>query len=209
MTVLALLRHGTTEWNLAGRMQGRHDTALSAAARDSLAALRLPPELAGFAWLTSPLRRAAETAIALGIAYARPDPRLVEMDWGEWEGRTLAELRAQPADIMAADIMAADVMAQREEAGLDFKPPGGESPREVQLRLAPLLAELAQAGRPVGAVTHKGVIRAVLALATGWDLRGKAPARLDWHAVHLFRLDAAGHPAPLRLNLGLVPRSPP
>jgi broad specificity phosphatase PhoE len=208
MTMLALLRHGTTEWNLAGRMQGRRDTALSEAARECLAASRLPPELAGFTWLTSPLQRAVATAAALGIADAKPEPRLVEMDWGDWEGRTLAELRARPANIMPADIMAADLMAEREAAGLDFTPPGGESPRAVQRRLAPLLAELAAAGHPVGAVTHKGVIRAVLALATGWDLRGKPPARLDWRCVHLFRLDAAGHPSPLRLNLALVPRAP-
>jgi broad specificity phosphatase PhoE len=196
MTLLALLRHGKTEWNDDGRLQGRHDTALSEAARDTLAMLQLPPELAGFAWLTSPLRRAIETAAALGIADARPEPRLVEMDWGDWEGHTLAALRAAPHG----------AMAQREAAGLDFKPPGGESPREVQVRLAPLLAEIAAADRPVGAVTHKGVIRAILALATGWDMRGKAPARLDSAAIHLFDLDRAGRPSPRRLNLGLARR---
>ncbi len=179
-------------------MQGRHDTTLTAAARQALAASGLPPELAGFLWLTSPLRRAVETAAALGIAETRPDPRLIEMDWGAWEGRTLAELRA----------MQGNAVAQREASGLDFKPPGGESPREVQARLEPLLAEIAAADRPVGAVTHKGVIRALLALATGWDMRGKAPARLDWHAVHLFEIDRAGRPAPLRFNLGLLPRNP-
>jgi probable phosphoglycerate mutase len=119
------------------------------------------------------------------------------MDWGTWEGRTLAELRAEVGP----------VMAQREAAGLDFKPPGGESPREVQARLQPLLAEIAASGRPVGAITHKGVIRALLALATSWDMRGKAPVRLNWRAVHLFALDGDGKPTPLRLNLGLLPRN--
>ena len=197
MTLLALLRHGKTAWNESGRMQGRHDTMLTAPARATLASSRLPPELSGFAWLTSPLRRAVETAGLLGIADARPDPRLVEMDWGDWEGRTLAELRTRHGD-----------MAEREAAGLDFKPPGGESPRDVQARLAPFLAEIAAAGRPVGAVTHNGVIRAILALATAWDMRGTAPLRLDWHAVHIFELDRAGQPAPSRLNLALLPRAP-
>jgi broad specificity phosphatase PhoE len=198
MTLLALLRHGKTEWNGCGRMQGRHDTMLTAQARETLVTLRLPLELSGFAWLTSPLRRATDTAALLGIADARPDPRLVEMDWGDWEGHTLAELRALPGNMMA----------EQEDAGLDLKPPGGESPREVQARLAPLLAEIAAAGRPVGAVTHKGVIRAILALATSWDMRGKPPVRLDWHAIHLFELDRKGRPAPVHLNLALLPRAP-
>lgn len=196
MTILALLRHGATEWNAAGRMQGRRDVKLSFAGRAAFAASCLPPELAGFAWLTSPLCRAVESASALGIENARAESRLTEMDWGDWEGRTLAELRAVPDYAMAL----------REAAGVDFEPPGGESPRQVQVRLAPLLAEVARAGRPIGAITHKGVIRAILALALGWDMRGKPPVRLDWHAVHLFQLDGTGRPAPLRLNLGLLPR---
>jgi probable phosphoglycerate mutase len=45
------------------------------------------------------------------------------------------------------------------------------------------------------------VIRAVLAQATGWDMRGKPPAKLDWHAVHFFGLDAQGTPGIERLNV--------
>jgi probable phosphoglycerate mutase len=54
-------------------------------------------------------------------------------------------------------------MTQNEAAGLDFRPPGGESPRDVQERLKPYLASLAG---PTIAVTHKGVLRALYALAT-------------------------------------------
>ena len=190
MTELALIRHGATAWSEEGRMQGRRDLPLSAAGRAALAGCRPPPELAGFAWLASPLRRAVETAVLLAVA-ARSEPRLIEMDWGALEGLTLAELRARPGT------------AEAEAAGLDFRPPGGESPREVQARVMPLLAEIAASGRSVAAVTHKGVIRAVLALACGWDMRGKAPARLDWSAVHRFRLDPAGRPVVLGLNLPL------
>jgi len=53
------------------------------------------------------------------------------------------------------------------------------------------------------AVTHKDVIRAVLVLATGWDMRDKPPQRLDWSAAQLFRLDAGGRPTIARLNLPL------
>ena len=94
-------------------------------------------------------------------------------------------------------------MAMAEAAGLDFRPPGGESPRDVQARVMSLLAEIARSGRPTAAITHKGVIRAVLALATDWDMRGKPPYRLSWSSAHLFRLDEAGWPAVMRLNLPL------
>jgi len=191
MTVVALIRHMPTAWNDAGRLQGTADTPLGAAAD-----WQLPPELAGFCVLSSPLRRAMETAGYLGVAAPAIDPRLGEMDWGTWEGRTLAELRCRHGAAMAA----------LEARGLDFRPPGGESPRDVQARVAPLLGEIAATGRPVAAITHKGVIRAVLALATGWDMRGKPPARLSWSAAHLFRLDAAGRPAVERLNLALERR---
>jgi broad specificity phosphatase PhoE len=193
MTLLALLRHGPTEWNAARRLQGRRDIPLSPAGRDEVARLRLPPELAGWPWLTSPLRRASETAERLGLAQARHEPRLIEMGWGEWEGLTLAELDRIPEA----------ALAERAAAGLDFQPPGGESPRQVQARLAPLLADIAQTGRPTGGVTHKGVIRAVFALASGWNMLGKPPGRLDWQSAHLFRLGADGSPTIKRLNLSL------
>jgi broad specificity phosphatase PhoE len=190
MTWLALIRHAPTEWNGQGRLQGRRDPPLDPSAVPNW---RVPPELAGFRWLSSPLRRAVETARLIGVTDVAVEPRLTEMDWGDWEGRTLAELRARlgPA------------LADNEAAGLDFRPSGGESPRHVQARLTPLFAELADAGRATAAITHKGVIRAVLALATGWDMRGKAPAPLSWSAAHLFRLDAAGRPSVERLNIGM------
>ncbi len=191
MTGLALIRHLPTAWNRERRLQGRADPPIDPAAAPEL---RLPEALAGFRVLSSPLRRAVETAAWLGIAEIAIEPRLVEMDWGEWEGATLAGLRARLGPEMAA----------REAQGLDFRPPGGESPRDVQARLVPLLAEIAAAGRPTAAITHNGVIRAVFSLATGWDMRGKPPARLRWPAAQLFRLDRDGRPAVERLNLALA-----
>ena len=190
MTLFALIRHMPTGWNAAGVLQGRGDPPL---APDLAPDWRLPAEFAGFVWLTSPLRRAVETARRLGIGEAMVEPRLTEMAWGEWQGASLAALRARLGAAMAV----------AEAAGLDLRPPGGESPREVQARVTPLLAEIARSGRPTAAVTHKGVIRAVLALATGWDMRDKPPHRLSWAAAHVFRLDPAGRPAVERLNLPL------
>jgi probable phosphoglycerate mutase len=153
----------------------------------------LPLALREVRWLTSPLKRCTETAALLGIE-ATAEPRLAEMDWGRWEGRTIAELRAT---------WAREIEAQ-EARGLDLQPPGGESPRAVQRRLMPLLAEIAAGGASAGAVTHKGVIRAILALATGWDMREPEPAKLAWDAVHVFQLEPDGMPRVVRLNRPLA-----
>jgi probable phosphoglycerate mutase len=141
--------------------------------------------------VSSPLSRCVQTAALVGAPDAAHEPRIIEMDWGEWEGRTLAELREELGD----------AMAQNEARGLDFRPPGGGSPRAVIERIKPWLREIAAAGVPTLAVTHRGVIRAILAEASGWDMRGKPPAKLDWRAVHFFMLDAQGRPSVERLNV--------
>jgi len=203
MTPLVLIRHGPTAWNAEGRIQGRSDRPLSAAGRRAVAAWRLPADLAGGAianWrlLSSPLRRARETAVLLW-SELDPDaiesaPAFVEMSWGAWEGRRLTELRLDGGAAVAAE----------EARGLDFRPPGGESPRAVQTRLRPVLADLAQDGRASVAITHKGVIRAIYALASGWDMTGKAPDKLADACLHRFRLAAGGRPEIDRLNIPLA-----
>jgi broad specificity phosphatase PhoE len=191
VTLFALIRHMPTVWNKEGRLQGQRDIPLDP---EAIPAWRLPPELAGFHFLASPLARTRETAAHLGLA-PQIDRRLIEMSWGEWEGFTLRELRASFANI-----------DQLEAQGLDFRTPGGESPRDVQARVAPLLAEIAGGGRSTGAVTHKGVIRAVFALASGWDMLEKPPYRLSWSAAHIFRLGPGGRPQIERLNIPLEPQ---
>ncbi|HEY1794479.1 MAG TPA: histidine phosphatase family protein [Stellaceae bacterium] len=192
MTLLALIRHAPTAWSNEGRMQGRTDVPLAAPLPD----WRWPAALDGFQVIASPLRRAVETARLLGVS-AVPESRLTEMDWGDWEGETLAALRAR----LGAE------MENAEAQGLDFRPPGGESPRDVQARVAPLLRDVAGAGEPVAAITHKGVIRAIFAQAAGWDMREKPPARLSWEAAHLFRLDRNGAPSIHELNVTLARHS--
>ena len=191
MVSLALLRHADTAWSAEGRIQGRHDVPLSAAGRTAFAGFALPAACRGMRVATSPLARCVETARLLGARDALCDPRLVEMHWGEWEGRVLAELREE---LGAA-------MRENEARGWDFRPAGGESPREVWARIRPWLAEIAVAAEPTLAISHRGVIRAVLASATGWDMRGPPPAKLDWRAVHLFSLAPDGTPAVHALNV--------
>ena len=169
MTPVLLVRHGPTEWNASGRIQGHVDIDLSPGGRAQVARWRLPAAWAEARVLSSPLCRARETAAILTGRTPTIDPRLIEMDWGRYQGRRLQELRAEAPAAMAAN----------EGRGLDFRPPGGESPREVCARLQTLLAELASDPRPAVAVCHKGVIRAGLVLATGWDMQSRPPVRLS------------------------------
>jgi broad specificity phosphatase PhoE len=191
MIPLLVVRHAPTGWNADKRIQGRADIPLGDAGRALARAARLPGGWHGAPCLCSPLSRAVDTARLLGLE-PQPEPRLIEMDWGEWEGRRIAELRQE---FGAA-------MAENEARGLDFRPPDGESPREVQGRLRPLLAELAG---PTIFVTHKGVLRALYALATGWDMRTKAPEKLVESCAHAFGVAPGGASFVTQVNIPLEP----
>ena len=186
MTALALLRHADTAWSREGRIQGRADPPLL-----KNVSISLPPACHGMSIVTSPLRRCVETAALLGAPHAPREPRLIEMDWGEWQGESLAALRARLGG----------AMRENEARGLDFTPPGGESPRRVWQRVSGWLAEVAREAMPTLAVTHRGVIRAIYARASGWDMRGRAPVKLDWSAVHLFKVDGHGEVRVEKLNV--------
>lgn len=172
--LLALLRHGDTAWSAEGRIQGRSDPPLTDEARARLRRFKLPNLCAGMHIVTSPLARCIETAALLGAPQAPREPRIAEMSWGAWEGRRLADLRAE----LGAQ------MSENEARGWDFRPERGETPREVLKRVSAWLAGLTE---PTLAVTHRGVIRAVYAQAAGWDMLGRPPVKLAWDAVHVFR----------------------
>ncbi|WP_341914078.1 histidine phosphatase family protein [Ferrovibrio terrae] len=186
---IVLLRHGPTDWNADKRLQGRTDTSLSETGRQQLSGRRIPAAYRDWPWYASPLRRAQETATLLGLQ-ATTEPALIEMDWGAYEGCTLAELHARHGAAFAAN----------EELGLDLQPPGGESPRQVQQRLLPWLRNLPG---NAGAVTHKGVIRAILALAFDWPMLGKPPVRLDWRCLQEFSITEDGRPVLAAANVPL------
>ena len=93
---LILLRHGETEWSLAGRHTGRTDIPLTP--RGEAAAAALAPMLAKrhiVAAFASPAQRAARTAELAGLAGAKPDPDLWEWDYGGYEGLTTAQIQQQ------------------------------------------------------------------------------------------------------------------
>jgi probable phosphoglycerate mutase len=193
---VGLVRHAPTAWTAEGRIQGRADPPLSPEGRARAAQWRLPADLARLAaegrlgWAASPLRRAVETAALLGGTAPRLDPRLAERDFGVWTGRLLAEAaEAGP------------------EAGWAARPPAGESLAEVLARARAWLDDLGTAEGPETwvAVTHGGVIRALVAAATGWDLRPPAPLRLLPERLHRLRRRGDGHLQLVTLNEPLLP----
>jgi probable phosphoglycerate mutase len=192
-TPVAFLRHAATAWNADRRLQGMTDTPLSGLGEAQARSWRLPAPVAGWRRYSSPLQRARRTAELLHPpAPLTISSALREMSFGVWEGHTIAELRVSVGPAFVAE----------ESKGLDFQPPQGESPRAVMARLRAWLATLDE---PALAVSHKAVIRALLALATGWDMTGRPPWRLDWRRLHVFEAAADGSLRLTELNVPLAP----
>lgn len=179
---IVLIRHGPTEWNASKRILGRIDNPLSELGVEQVKRRQLPLELRRMAWYTSPLRRARQTAALMGINNPVVEPALIEMHWGDWEGEILKPLRKHLGD----------EMRHNEARGLDFRPPGGESPGQVQQRIENWLKQLALKREDSAAVSHKGIIRCVYALASGWDMRGESPLKFDWDGGHVFHFNDSG-----------------
>lgn len=190
MIRLALLRHGPTAWNRAGRIQGRTDIALDPEAEAALAALRLPPPWNRARIVSSPLLRARRTAELLTGAAPAIEPALTEMDWGDWEGRHSVELDGDPdCDYRPVD-----------DWGWVHAPPGGESAGALRARVTAWAGTLRE---DTLAVTHIGVMRVLLAHAHGWDFAGPAPFRIKRNRLYVIEISAAGwhalaDPLPLR-----------
>jgi probable phosphoglycerate mutase len=186
--LVLLVRHGPTDWNRAQRLQGRSDRPLDPEGRAAAAGWTLPERFRDVACLSSPLARAVETARLIGFAEPVIEPALTELDWGAWEGLRLADLRAADPQAIAA----------LEARGLDFRPPGGESYREVQARAWPVLAAR---DAPTVVVTHRGVMLACLAQAPGWSMTGEPPVRLGLADALELRSGAGGEVATRALAL--------
>lgn len=178
MIRLAIIRHGHTPWNRAGQIQGRTDIALEEQAAADLAALKLPAGWAGADLVASPLQRATQTARLIADREATEIPALIEMDWGDWEGRKGLDLKADP-DSGFKDI---------EYWGWDYRPPNGESPRDVAARLTPFVRSLK---RDTIAVCHIGIMRVLLAQATGWNFDGPAPFQIKRNRLYVMEWDGS------------------
>jgi len=172
------IRHGQTQWNSEKKLQGRTDIPLNAQGRAQISAYQLNQQLEAASWYCSPLKRAQQTAAILGIN-ATTENAIIEMNWGMWEGQKLK-------DIQAAD---PDEFSRLEALGIDLMPPDAESPRIVGARVSDWVSLLAQQDASIGCVSHKGVIRAVYALAANWDMKNKAEHKMDFHCAQHFCFD--------------------
>jgi broad specificity phosphatase PhoE len=172
MGELILVRHGETEWSKAGRHTGRTDVPLTAAGEVRAAALA--PALARReirAVFTSPASRAVRTAELAGLAGARPDPDLQEWDYGGYEGRTTAQIRAgRPGWYLWRDgVIRGDAAHPGETVGQV-----GERADRVLSRVRPLLGS-----GDVALVAHAHILRVLTARWLGLEAAGGRLFRLD------------------------------
>ncbi len=173
---LVLIRHAPVAGG--GRLAGRLD--LPADLSDSASLAALAARLPGRAGLTSsPAARCLMTARALLPALtARVDARLWEQSFGDWEGKSYAELP--------------DLGPLSPEALADHCPPNGESFRALCARTVPALLDLAAEGGTHVVIAHAGTVRAALAWATG-----SVPGALSFQIAPLsltrFHVGPQGH----------------
>ncbi len=193
MPILTLIRHASTPWNEEKKIQGHTDISISKRGRSMLKTWNLPQSIRTARWYSSPLKRSLQTAAALGIQ-AETEERLIEMSWGTWEGERIQDLR----EIFGQE------MKQNESLGLDFCPPEGESPYMVQKRIKPWLGVIGKLEYPIAAVTHRGVIRAITALATGWNMTGKESHKMSPGTGRQFNISRSGQLELLHPDISFV-----
>jgi probable phosphoglycerate mutase len=185
--LLYYIRHGETDWNVEGRLQGQRDIPINANGRtqarrcgeilhDLLA--REPETELDF--VSSPLGRTRETmeilraTLGLDVKSYRVEERLTEVSFGRWEGFTTEELRQRWPDAVAA----------RERDKWDFRPPGAESYADMSLRVRGWYDAL---DRATVAVAHGGVLRGLL-VQLGISSAGEAPfLDIAQGVVHVIR----------------------
>lgn len=174
---ILFVRHGETDWNVEGRLQGQTDIPLNQLGRYQAEDVgrrlkKLLADPAASKWIVSPLGRTRETAEiarrALGLdpLVYETDDRLKEITFGSWEGFTWSELRQKDPLIGIT----------RENHKWDYIPPEGESYAMLTERLKPWLNTLVEE-RVV--VSHGGVARALMAMIA--DVPSQEAPRHDIH----------------------------
>ena len=176
--MLILVRHGRTEANAAGLLQGRMDNPLDhlgEAHSRAVAKALAPPDLV----ISSPLRRAVQTAEAFGRPVTT-DERWLELDYGALDG--------QPVSSVGADVWA------RWRADPSFVPAGGESLLDVSERVMTACQELLElaADRTVVVVSHVSPIKAAVAWALGGGPESAWRSHLDQASITRIGITANG-----------------
>lgn len=174
---LVLVRH-TSVAGVQGLCYGRTEVALAESFEADAAAVRaaLPP--GPWPLVASPARRCRRLAETFGIAMTI-DPRLGEIDFGAWEGRAWDDLPRAILDRWCADFV-------------NRRPPGGESFAELAARAEAFVADMARRheGRTLVAVTHAGIIRALLAPRRGLPYTEAFSIAAPHGSVHVLELSA-------------------
>ena len=186
--VIYYIRHGETEWNADGRLQGAQDIPLNDLGRKQAAAAgailadlfaRDGRSETSLGFVASPLGRARSTMeLVRGRLQLQPDQyaidiRLREIGYGEWEGSTLQQMQAQDPD----------VFARRQADKWTVPPPGGESYAEVQARVSDWYSQLTA---DTVAVAHGGTARALM-VALGIETPNSvADLTIEQGAVYVF-----------------------
>jgi probable phosphoglycerate mutase len=182
---LVFVRHGETDWNVEGRLQGQRDIPLNQkgraqARRNGEVIAREIPEASGYEFVASPLWRARETmeivrgAIGLEPKAYTIDPRLVEITFGELEGFTYQDIESQRPGWLKT----------RDANKWEFLPPGGESYRMLSERI---VAWVETVGRPMVVVAHGGVGRVLRAHLLGLDKTRSVAEDFPQDRVFLWR----------------------
>lgn len=185
---LYFIRHGETDWNLEGRLQGQRDIPLNDLGRvqaeeagRKLAKLRANVE--DLAYFASPLRRTRETieivrrALGLHPEFYRQDDRLKELSFGHWEGQTWDE-------VSRTDPLRAEA---REKDKWHYVPPQGESYAMLKERVLPMIEAIE---RDAVVVSHGGVARCLMVALGGMSFE-EAAHRPIWQGRVLI-FDAKG-----------------
>lgn len=174
-TTLLLVRHGQTDWNVAGRIQGATDTPLNVNGQEQ--ARLLARRLAGVtvaAMYSSDLERAARTARIIRPSQDVPirlTPTLREINYGAWEGKTRSELEKTGHRT---------ALRRWNDGHAVDAPEGGESREQVDARIDCFLASVVprHAGETIVIVSHGGTLRLMLCRLLGWPIA-------KWGAVRL------------------------
>lgn len=186
-TRIIVVRHGETEWNVEGRLQGSQDSALTHRGRTQSERLgRALKKLKISAAYSSDLGRAQETA-RIALAWASKtnvrfevDPRLREISYGKIEGLTWREVEELHPTIHRS----------MEERRQDFAPPGGETRGQLVERITATLKELGHRHRSetIFVVTHGGALSAFLRHVLGIPAAERRFVRAENCALNRFDL---------------------
>jgi broad specificity phosphatase PhoE len=183
------IRHGQTEWNALGRLQGVQDIPLNDLGREQsvhagyiLADLfrRDGESASSIGFVASPLGRARQTmelvrgVLKLPLSGYAIDDRLREIGYGEWEGSTLAEMQAKDPDLFA----------RRQIEKWTVAPPGGETYVAVQARVTDWFRGLT--GDTVVAA-HGGTLRALMVVLGLETPESAADLPIEQGVVYVFR----------------------